>query len=59
MIAMGNMSYCRFHNTVISLRECKEAMDEEKELSQSEAKQKENLIRLCIEITDDYRDEVE
>lgn len=34
---MANMSYCRFHNTRIDMRDCIEALEYEEELSREEA----------------------
>lgn len=53
---MPNMSYCRFHNTVLDLQECKEHLDDEN-LSPSEKKARDDLIRLCKEIAEDYGDD--
>lgn len=50
---MGNMSYCRFQNTLSDLRECYEAMDEEG-LSAGEQQAKERLIQVCADIHHDY-----
>jgi hypothetical protein len=49
---MPSMSYCRFHNTLADLRECDEHMDDE--LSEAEAKEKAKLIKLCVEIAENY-----
>jgi len=49
-----NMSYCRFENTLAALLECRDALDEDEELSQSEEKAKSRLIRLCAEIAEDF-----
>ena len=51
---MGNMSYCRFQNTLGDLRDCKEAMDDGDELSADEAKAKKALIELCADIAREY-----
>ena len=34
---MSNMSYCRFRNTLDDLRDCLQALEDEKELSKEEA----------------------
>lgn len=51
---MGNMSYCRFQNTLQDLRDCAEALDEIgdnlAELSKDEAKAAAALIAICQEI---------
>ncbi len=52
---MANMSYCRFHNTLLDLQDCQEAMDDD--LSEAEHDAKEKLIRLCKMIAADYEDE--
>lgn len=49
---MGNMSYCRFHNTLEDLRVCYEHIDDE--LSEAEAEERKRLIKLCTEIARDY-----
>lgn len=54
---MGNMSYCRFQNTVGDLRDCYDNMDEK--MSEDEERAKTQLISLCKRIADDYGDEVE
>jgi hypothetical protein len=57
---MANMSYCRFHNTLSDLRDCRDALSEmddwEKELSPEEAKAAHRLFTLCREIAQDYTD---
>ena len=50
---MANMSYCRFQNTVIDLKDCYENMDDD-ELSDDEKKAKERLIDLCVDIALDF-----
>ncbi len=47
---VGNMSYCRFENTLGDLRACREALDDGAA---------ERLICICAEIADEYRDLVE
>lgn len=54
---MPNMSYCRFHNTVIDLADCRDAMQGADEYYQSpgdlSAEEREymtRLIELCREI---------
>jgi hypothetical protein len=53
---MGNMSYCRFINTLQDLQDCYENMDDE-ELSEGEEKARKRLIQLCDNIATDYGDE--
>ena len=52
---MANMSYCRFENTLMDLRDCYENLDDE-ELSKSEEICKQELIKLCKDIYQDYGD---
>lgn len=54
---MANMSYCRFHNTLQDLNDCYEALCNEEELSQAEAKERDRLIKLCITIAKEFGDE--
>ena len=49
---MGNMSYCRFENTLHDLRNCWNNFDE-KELSESEEKARKRLVELCKEIAEE------
>jgi hypothetical protein len=51
---MGNMSYCRFINTLQDLRDCVEHIDDE--LSNEEAKAREKLIKLCQDIAGDFEE---
>ena len=46
---MSNMSYCRFENTYKDLLDCSENLMDD-ELSQSEAKYRQKLVKLCVEI---------
>jgi len=45
---MGNMSYCRFQNTLNDLRDCSEHMDDE--LDGDELKARVKLLDLCRDI---------
>lgn len=54
---MANMSYCRFGNTLSDLRDCKEALENQEELSSREAKKAKALIDLCRNIADNYDDD--
>jgi hypothetical protein len=60
---MANMSHCRFRNTLIDLRDCRDALSEindwEKELSPEEAKAARRLFTLCRELAQDYTDMAE
>jgi hypothetical protein len=57
---MGNMSYCRFENTLDDLRDCMDALYEISgnidQLNESEQTAAKRLIKLCFEIADDYGD---
>lgn len=46
---MSNMSYCRFHNTELDLRDCYYNLTDE-DLSESEEQSRKNIIQLCIDI---------
>lgn len=54
---MGNMSYCRFQNTLGDLQDCYDSMGEE--LSAEEERARKRLIKLCGNIWHDHADEVE
>ena len=49
---MPNMSYCRFENTYRDLMDCYHNINED--LSKSEHKYREGLIKLCQDILDEY-----
>lgn len=55
---MGNMSYCRFENTLNDLRDCEEALeninDEVTEMSSCEKNSVVELVELCKTITDNW-----
>ena len=56
---MGNMSYCRFENTLGDLRDCYDALGEmpnTDDLSESEKRAMSQLIRLCGDIYGDFED---
>lgn len=46
---MGNMSYCRFRNTLEDLKECYDYIDWD-DLSEDEEKARNELIALCKKI---------
>lgn len=50
---MANMSYCRFQNTLIDLRDCYYNLDDE-DLSPEEENAKQQLISLCKDIVEFY-----
>lgn len=54
---MGNMSYCRFQNTLPDLRDCYENMDDDMEDKEEESRARKRLIKLCCKIAADYGDE--
>jgi len=52
---MSNMSYCRFENTVNALQDCYEHLaDDDSKLSEHELDAKKGLIRLCIDIAQEF-----
>ena len=54
---MGNMSYCKFENTLADLEDCYAAMDDGSELSNTEREAKLTLIELCETITKEFGDD--
>ena len=46
---MANMSYCRFHNTNMDLRDCLEALEDGSELSTDEFIACKNMFRKFID----------
>lgn len=50
---MGNMSYCRFQNTLLDLRDCQEYINDD-DLSEEEKRARKKLIELCKDIAEDY-----
>lgn len=61
---MGNMSYCRFRNTLLDLQDCFDNLPNE-DLSLAEARAFANLVELAKDIatiyqnTDDFKELVE
>jgi len=59
---MGNMSHCRFRNTLLDLQDCYDAMldelngktEDEDGLTYEELRAKEELIKLCQIIIDNF-----
>ena len=60
---MGNMSYCRFRNTLLDLQDCRNAMQEISDavesdnlepLSHEEESARKSLIELCSEIFEEH-----
>lgn len=50
---MANLSYCRFQNTLPDLRDCYEHIWDD-DLSSEEKKARLELVKLCIEIADEF-----
>lgn len=46
---MANMSYCRFHNTLRDLEDCKEHIND-RDLSEEEERARLRLIKVCKEV---------
>jgi hypothetical protein len=55
---MSNTSDTRFRNTLTDLKDCYEAMDEDEDLDPEERARKQ-LIKLCVEIAENYGNKVE
>ena len=53
---MGNMSYCRFENTLKDLRDCYENM-EDTGMSSTEKSARQKLIELCDDIATEFIEE--
>jgi hypothetical protein len=56
---MGNMSYCRFENTLKDLRDCYKDMSETDfyELSETEQEARNKLVALCQNISEQFEEE--
>ena len=54
---MGNMSYCKFQNTVSDLKNCYESM-QDSDLDSYEEKARKKIIDLCVDIAIEYGDEI-
>ena len=46
---MSNMSYCRFENTYGDLKDCKNAVENQSELSEWELPYAKGMYKLCLE----------
>jgi hypothetical protein len=57
---MGNMSYCRFQNTLLDLKDCFDALCEGDtgDMSPEEQGAMNALLNLCQRIAEDFNDEV-
>lgn len=51
---MGNMSYCRFQNTVRDLQDCVNAMNNGLELSKEELNSFIRMVNLCRDVAENY-----
>ena len=51
---MANMSYCRFHNTKLDLEDCIDAIRDEEELSEEEARAGKSMfdsfLSFCVDL---------
>jgi hypothetical protein len=56
---MGNMSYCRFQNTVIDLDDCYDNIDDTDNMSDEELRARKKLIKICCDIALDFGDEID
>ena len=56
---MGNMSYCRFQNTLPDLQDCYENMQDPADLSKEERRARRDMIDLCKDIIAEYGREEE
>lgn len=57
---MANMSYCRFENTFKDLQDCLEDLqygNDFSELSESEQKYRNKLVKMCKRISDEFEEE--
>lgn len=54
---MSNMSYCRFENTARDFADCVANMDADS-LSESEARAREDLIQMAVEMALNYGAEI-
>ncbi len=50
---MGNMSYCRFQNTVGDLEDCYEHFGEE-DISKEEFRARQRMFQICKDIVEEY-----
>ena len=52
---MANMSYCRFENTLLDLKDCYDNMNSD-DLSRSEFYMRQYMVELCMSIACEYVD---
>ncbi len=50
---MGNMSYCRFRNTLPDLRDCLDAIRNGEQIGEEELRAKKSLVQVCKEILEE------
>jgi hypothetical protein len=50
----NNMSYCRFHNTLLALLECEQAIFHEEKTSAAEAAEMVALVKICMRIIEGF-----
>ncbi len=57
---MPNMSYCRFQNTRLDLRDCYDWLGENShsDLSNDEQEAFKRMVKLCLSIVEDYAPEI-
>jgi len=53
-IKMSNMSYCRFQNTLEDLKDCKEHINDTRDMSDDEKRARNRLVNVCRMIVEDY-----
>lgn len=56
---MANMSYCRFQNTRADLKDCRDNIGDDWDLSYDEYRARRALIKLCVEIAEEWFHELE
>lgn len=54
---MGNMSYCRFRNTLQELEDCWNNWDTNEDISTEELRAREKLLKVCEKIVDSYKED--
>ena len=57
---MPNTFYCSFENTLADLKDCYDNLENQMDdnLSEKEKKARKELIILCVQIADDYKEEI-
>ena len=51
---MSNMSYCRFENTLADLKDCEEALDLGRKLSDSEQEAFKEMLEVCERLASNF-----